>query len=93
MIGATTSAGATSAIEALVVLAMYCVVAVVVYRSSNRIRLATGSTPWGLPTWLWVLAVLLFLPLSLVYLLAWVTASRQIPPRAGPWTQGQPGYG
>ena len=97
MVGATTSTGGATALETFAIFALYFAVAVLVHRSSSRFRLETGSTPWGLPTWLWVLGVVLFLPVSLLYLLARFTTSRKLPPPAGPWDPsrpwGQPGQG
>jgi len=65
--------------------------AIGVYRSSERHRAITGTTPWRLPSWLWVVLVVVLFPWTLLlYLLAWST-SRRRSGMSGSWRSG-PGY-
>lgn len=105
MIGATTYTISSGELDlALVIeLVLSIVAGVSVYRSSERIRFATGSTPWHIPSWLWVVIVVLpplFPWTLLVYLLARATTRPRHPSGGtgpghgygGPW-YGHPGYG
>ncbi|MCK4178122.1 hypothetical protein [Aciditerrimonas ferrireducens] len=80
----------------LLVLLVTVLAAVAVYRSSERFRWTHGTTPWRVPSWLWVVLVILFFPWTLIlYLLARLTTrprQPQGPPFGGP--PGPPGpYG
>lgn len=60
----------------LVVLLLIVWVGFAVYRSSERVRLAYGTTPWRVPTWAWVLIAVIppLFPIgALIFLLARAT--------------------
>jgi len=81
----------------VIVLLVTVLAAVAVYRSSERFRWTHGTTPWRIPSWLWVVLVIIFFPWTLIlYLLARLT-TRPRQPQGPPYGPGGPyppyGYG
>jgi hypothetical protein len=71
-------------------LVLIVLAAVGVYRSSEQMRALTGRTPWRLPSWLWVVLVVVLFPWTLLlYLLARFTSGGR---RTSGW-MGGPGPG
>lgn len=96
-LAATYTISSADIVLSLVVLGLMVMSGIFVYRTSEQMRVGYGITPWRLPSWLWVIVVVVFFPWTLLlYLLAWATSR----PRGGvgrggpgPYFGGQGPYG